>query len=781
LVVFGCAATLLASVQLSQAATASATPTDYDALRAKWDTVLTGGSNYNPGNPYYVGIINRITTTAQTDWSTLNTAQSRTYLWPDLQTPATSAQLTEAYTRLEAMALAYSTTGSSLHANQSLKTATIAALDWMYTNRYNPTKSQTGNWWDWQIGVPLQLNNATTLLYSDLTQAEITNYMRAVDHFTPSVTYTGANRSWQVIIVGLRGVLVQDTTKISAARDGLRVLFNYVQSSDGFYTDGSFIQHNRYSYNGGYGAALLADVADTVYLLQNSPWQVTDPNVSHLYQWVYAGFEPLMYNGLMMDMTMGRIISRYNFQDQVIGHQVLYAILRLSQFAPPADTVMFKSMVKQWAEPDTTHSYFNDATLNTAILANHILNDPSVPALGGQTSDNQYNNMARAVHQRPTFAYGLSMFSNRIANYEAMNTENLKGWHTADGMTYLYNGDDSQFNDAFWPTVDSTRLPGTTVESGTTVSANVISDQSWVGGASLGGYGASGMAMHTPGQTLKARKSWFMFDDEIVALGSGIMETAPDNKHVETIVENRKLSSPSANVLTVNGTRTSTGQWAQTFNNVRWAQLSGSNTDSDIGYYFPTPTSVSAQRQARSGSWFDIDKTAPFIDTNTYTRTYQSLWFDHGVNPSSGAYSYVLLPGKSAAQTSAYAAQPDIAILQNNSNAQGVIDRQSHVTAANFWADATQHIGDITSNKKTSILVKEDTDGGIKFSAADPMFSTNGTLNVEIAKAGGQASGEDPAITVTQLTPTIKMSINLANLRGRSVKVNFAPPVVVSN
>ena len=116
----------------------SATPAGYDALRAKWDAVLTGGSNYNPGDPNYVGIINRITTTAQTDWSTLNTAQNRTYLWPDLQTPATSAQLTEAYTRLEAMALAYSTTGSSLDANQSLKTATIAALDWMYTNRYNP-------------------------------------------------------------------------------------------------------------------------------------------------------------------------------------------------------------------------------------------------------------------------------------------------------------------------------------------------------------------------------------------------------------------------------------------------------------------------------------------------------------------------------------------------------------------------------------------------------------------------------------------------------------------
>jgi hyaluronate lyase len=767
---------LLASVQLSQAATVSAAPADYDALRTKWDTVLTGGSNYNPSDPNYAAIINILTSKAQNEWNTLNTAQNRTYLWPDLQTPTTSSQLTEAYARLEAMALAYSTTGSNLHANQSLKTVTIAGLDWMYANRYNPTKPQTDNWWDWQIGAPLQLNNATTLLYGDLTPTEVNNYMTAVNHFTPSVTQTGANRAWQDIIVGLRGVLVQDTTKIFAARDGLSPLFNYVNSSDGFYQDGSFIEHYRYSYNGGYGAPLLADVADTVYLLQNSPWQVTDPHASHMYQWVYASYQPLMYDGLMMDMTMGRVIARYNFQDQVIGHQVLYAIIRLSQFAAPADAAVFKSMVKQWAEQGTSHSYFNDASLNTAILANNILTNPSIPAFGGQTSDTQYNDMARAVHQRPTFAYGISMFSDRIANYDSINSENLKGWHTADGMTYLYNGDDSQFNDAFWPTVDSTRLPGTTIEGGTTVSANTISDQSWVGGASLGAYGATGMAMHTPGQTLKARKSWFMLDDKIVALGSSIIETAPDHKHVETVVENRKLSNPNANVLTVNGTQASTGQWTKSFNDVSWAQLSGSTQNSDIGYYFPTPTTVNAQRQARTGSWFDIDKTAPFINTDTYTRTYQSLWFDHGANPLSGAYSYVLLPGKSAAQTSAYAAQPDITILQNTSNAQGVIDLRAHVTAANFWADSSQRIGDITSDKKSSILVKENTNGGVKFSAADPMFSTSGTLNVEIAKAGGQPSGKDPAIAVTQLVPTIKMRVNLANLRGRSVKVNFAAP-----
>lgn len=51
--------------------------------------------------------------------------------------------------------------------------------------------------------------------------------------------------------------------------------------------------------------------------------------------------------------------------------------------------------------------------------------------------------MARVVHARPGFAFGLSLFSPTITAYEVGNGENLKGWYTGAGMTYLRDGRDS--------------------------------------------------------------------------------------------------------------------------------------------------------------------------------------------------------------------------------------------------------------------------------------------------------------------------------------------------
>ena len=141
----------------------------------------------------------------------------------------------------------------------------------------------------------------------------------------------------------------------------------------------------------------------------------------------------------------------------------------------------------------------------------------------------------------------------RIADYEAdIKNENILGWHTGDGMTYLYNGDLNQYSDAFWPTVDNYRLPGTTVLQQTPAASDKTSDRDWVGGVTLENlYGVSGMDFHATGYNLQAKKAWFLFDDEVVAMGAGIMSS--DGKVVETIVENRKLNGSGTNTANING------------------------------------------------------------------------------------------------------------------------------------------------------------------------------------------------------------------------------------
>src|SRR5690606_3962423 len=125
---------------------------------------------------------------------------------------------------------------------------------------YNESKSRTApNWWHWQIGIPLYLNDIAVLLYDDIEPERLKRWMGAVDYFMPGVSMTGANRAWSALIVGVRAVLVQDPMKAAEARDGLsgEGIFPYVTKGDGFYSDGSFVQHKNFAYTGGYGSSIL--------------------------------------------------------------------------------------------------------------------------------------------------------------------------------------------------------------------------------------------------------------------------------------------------------------------------------------------------------------------------------------------------------------------------------------------------------------------------------------------------------------------------------------------
>src|SRR5262249_26343386 len=181
-----------------------------------------------------------------------------------------------------------------------------------------------------------------------------------------------------------------------------------------------------------------------------------------------------------------------------------------------------------------------------------------------------------------------------------INQENLKGWYTGDGMTYLYNQDQGQYSDDFWPTVNQYRLPGTTVDTRSRSSCSgqsYASPKSWVGGTDLWDVGVSGMELKAYGSSLTARRSWFMFDDEIVALGAAINST--DSAGVETIVENRKLDADGSNALTVNGEqKPATLGWSEAMSDVSWFHLDGTG-----GYSFPEPPVGDGGRPTRSRLW----------------------------------------------------------------------------------------------------------------------------------------------------------------------------------
>lgn len=773
-------------VNVESAETAEA----YRNLRLKWTEKLTGGSRSTSDDPDIRAAVGRTDNSVSNDAGSgyldlLNKTEGRTYLWNDLQSATDSAQISSAYGRIRTMAVAYATEGSRFYRNPELRDAIIGALDWMYANRYNEKKSAYGNWWDWEIGAPQILNDAVVLMYDQLTPAQIGNYMKAVDAFDPDpakgtvlgvkgTKMTGANLLDKALVVTVRGVIGKNSAKITLGRDAIGPEFVYATHGDGVYEDGSLVQHSNIAYTAGYGAVWLSRAADMTYLLNGSPWPVTDPNVNNVYRWVTDTFEPVIYKGLYMDMVNGRGISR---EGSGSARGTIVTLLRLAEGAPADVAASIQSMSKEWIGKDNTYDdYYAGLSIYDLILVKRLMNDASIQPRGEWAHSQVFAGMDRVVHLREGYGFGLSMFSNRISAFEKGNNENLKGWYTGIGMTYLYNQDLLQYRNGFWPTVNAFRLPGTTTDgSGEGMTPgewkSYMNTKTWVGGTSVDGlYSTAGMDFslsQVTGSSLAGKKSWFMFDDEIVALGAGITKTAAGPKPVETIVDNRKINDAGDNALTVNGIKQPGAVgWSETLKGVKWAHLAGNVPGSDIGYYFPEASDLYALRESRTGSWSEINSGE---SKTPLTRNYVSLAFEHGATPNNAAYSYVLLPGKDAAATASYGGNPQVEILSNTAALQAVKHKRLGITAANFWSSGT--IGAMTAKNPAAVMVKE-TSGELLLAVSDPTQQQS-VVTVELRQPRLSVAQKDDSVQVSQSGGVTTIQVNVQGSIGRTHTVKF--------
>ncbi|UKS27082.1 DNRLRE domain-containing protein [Paenibacillus sp. HWE-109] len=779
---------LFSTILVGKAPSAQAAD-EFDSLRAKWNEYLVGKQPFNSSDTDISAAVAAISDTVTNGqntghWNTLNKAAGRTYLWSDL---ASSCSASGSYGRLKAMARAYVTQGTAVYQDPSLGADIVSALDWVYANKFNENSTYNASCgWDYEIGMPLTLTDTMVMMYSQLSAVQIANYIKPIDKFVPNAdTFsgapaTGANRLDKALVVAVRGVLGKSAAKMAISRDAISQVLLYVTSGDGFYTDGSFIQHSNIAYTGSYGAVLLGDMAKLLYLLGGSTWQVTDSNLGNVYKWVADSYEPLVYRGWMMDMVYGRGVTRYS-ENGLRGPS--FSILILSQYAPSTDAATFKSMVKNWLTSDPAWNPYAGETIFNIQLGKTLMADSGVQARGALLKNQVFAAMDRVVHQRDGFALGLSLFSNRISAFEFGNGENVKGWFQGAGVTYLYNGDTTQYGGNYWPTINSYRLPGTTTDgsgSGTPVNwKSYPNTKTWVGGSSIDGLnGSVGMdfaMVQVTGSTLQGKKSWFLFDDKVVALGSGI--TSTDNRSVETIIENRKLNAQGTNLLTVNGVaKPAMLGWSESMTGVQYAHLAGSAAGSDIGYYFPQAATVQGLRETRTGSWSQINTGQ---STTPVSERYLSLAFAHGTNPTNGSYAYVLLPGKTAAATANYAANATISILENSAAAHAVQDTEFNRIGVNFWNDGakTVQVGGtpfITSDTKASVTTQE-TGGQLSIGVSDPTQANTEAINLEINRTGTSTVTSDPGIVITQYSPTIKMTIYASGAKGKTfqAKINL--------
>ncbi|OMF32945.1 polysaccharide lyase family 8 super-sandwich domain-containing protein [Paenibacillus sp. FSL H8-0259] len=777
------------SVTLVVVAAQPDNPQEYDEIRLRWKETLTGKDSLDVNDPAVQAILQANAAAAQGYWESMQLIPGGTTLWTDLPASTSdSAFVNSHYTRLKTMALAYQTQGTPLYHNSGLKDDLLQAMDWMLDELYTDSGSEFGNWWNWDIGVPNRLADILILMYDELTPEQILQNTASIDHYigditAPSFTQTGANRSDIMLIQIRMGLVEHSYDRLIQARDGMSELFQYTAAGDGFYEDGSYVQHSTIAYTGSYGEVLIQGMGNLLFLLNGSTWEPVVPGVNNVYRWINEGFAPILYKGQAIDMTRGRAIVRPAADAYYSGRNILAGIARIAQTSPPELSLKLKGLVKYHAGYQLSQgaSYYQ-FPLDLADTIRQWVDDPAIVPAADIQAHYELNGMARSVHRGEDFLFGVSKSSKRIATYELTNGENPKGWYTGDGMTYLYNRDLSQYTGSFWATVNWSRLPGTTVVSrprnagdyqygdGETAPLN-----SWAGGTTLDTFGATGMNLIQNGTQMQARKSWFAFDNEIVALGAGI--TSTDNLPVETVIEQRKLKEDNSNSFVLDGDTLNGNIPGQEIENPSWAYLEGNAADSNIGYVFPDNSSIKLTRQVQEGRWSDINLSNPpssTTPTGLLQNYFLTMWMDHGSNPVDSRYEYMILPNASRQATEAYADSPDVTILANSPAVQAVRENTLNVTGYNFWTDALTSAGGVTSNKPASVLIRNNADAGTtKLAVSDPTLENQGVIELELEAEAAGILSKDDRIEVTQLSPKVKLKIHTAGTLGRTMLITL--------
>lgn len=734
---------------------------DFKLMKDRFISRIIGNEATNSSSDKYVNdYIKKAEDKTSGLLETLDLSDNRDKLWVK---SSASNNITFEFQNIRALAVSFAMPGSKYYEDTELYKIIIDAVDFMLENS-NFGKKYSGNWWDYQVGGSQALADIMILLddynYSGLTES----YAKVLSIYNYDVlkqingaTNTGANLSDSALVVLAVAIVRSDDNRLAHIKQHIPSLFKKGTTGDGMYNDGSLIQHGNHAYNGSYGGELIKGSGIILSILNDTEWEVNEDNTSiigHFFETIEKGFIPMVHNGHVLDFVSGRDVSRppqrtFSSPTQKNGSNYIASLLTIAEFAPAELSLKIKEHVKYWYENSKDYfDYLSDPRdFDQLRLLQVIINDESIEA----KIDNDfkaYNMMARALYRSNKFTATVTMTNKRIANYESINNEHLKGWNTGDGSLYVYNNELDNFNESYRPTVDYNRIPGTTTDTKDLVSparndGKVSPGIDWASGTTNGRNGLVSTMVDKSLQNqidvngvspdLKATKSYFFIDGKIVAIGSDISGTT-DNT-LETIIENRIITKSGNGQMLINGKEINELENFDVNDN-DWAYLRGKDKDTSFGYVFLEGGNIDAGQVTRTGQFSDINKE--FNIPDVFTEDFFQIRYNHGKVAKDETYAYVMLPGYSRDETKAFAEKSNLTIIKQDSDAHVVYDKTSNTLFANVFKEgidldlSNTRLGVETAKlKSTGSFIIENKYGHLTVTLADgTLRDTNVTVEL---------------------------------------------------
>jgi len=565
-------------------------------------------------------------------------------------------------------------------ARQALKDAINRALAFWF--RRDP---QSNNWWHNRIGAQQRFSRIGLLLDDELTPEQRAGIVKILRRST-TVGATGENLVWTAGNTVVRGILERSPAVCAAAFEKIADEIRIAPDVDeGVKADGSFLQHGQQLYNGGYGAGFAVDTSRFLYYAANTAYQFPREKIDIVTSYILDGSRWMVYRNVPDYSTRGRDITR---------------VAR-----PPGPCFLAAACQQLRESPGPRQA-------EVAAFCDELNKSEN-----GLTGNKHFWHSDYMTHRRAGWMLSVKMLSSRMQSGEVGDGEGLRSHLLSDGVTYLYTGDGLAYHNIF-PVWDWKRLPGITAAWSPAPPEGPVAsfgNSDFAGGVSDGTYGACAF-IHERG-SLKARKAWFFFDHECVALGAGI-ESGPEPAY--TSLE-QNLSSGDATVCDGGRVHPLSGEISS--QNIRWVHHRG------VGYFLLQKARVTARAAPQTGSWQNISRGGSHAPLSMDVF---SLYIDHGPGARGASYQYLVAPMMLAA-CKTYAAAVPVRVLANTADTAAVEHTGLGIVQAAFFREGSVTVSDgmTLGVDKPCLLMCRKEKNKLTISAASPLNRAD-TLGITV-------------------------------------------------
>ncbi len=600
--------------------------------------------------------------------------------WPDIEYGRLSKSVSiydNHILRIWNFAAACSKTGNEKYNNATYKDAIKRGLLFWYNS-----KTVDPNWWFNKIYFPQHLGEILLFMrefedFISKTPSSDIDEPKILSLFKPTlindITYngTGANAIDIATHYVYRGLLTQDSKLLEDTKNKLELILADNITDNLVYQD-----HGPQIMIASYGLVFCDGLMRLVSYLAESP-AAFDTNSSNFEKVLRFIRETQISStrGKSWDFSvLGRGVSRENATIATINYLQI-----LANQIDPANASIYLEAISRFKGN-------NPANFKVREFNKHYW-------------DSDY-----MQHSRNGFLFTVRNTSSRTVESEVGNGENLKANYFSYGANFISVDGDENTN--IMPVWDWSMIPGTTFPHITTFPYRKnwginYGKTDFVGGVSDGVFGATVLDLDNSG--IKAKKSWFFFDDEIVCLGAGITDNS--NREVRTTINQTWMKEPSSYNLAGNINEITQSVSSSVHSNTKLNYI----RNDKIAYYFPNQGNIKFTMKSQHGTWASINTLEG--SSTIQTGNVFSLWVDHGSNPKNASYSYIVVPGIDSQQKAQNYNTNDIQIIQNTSATQAVYNKRLDVLEVIFHQAGKINFNEKTLkvNKPCALIVKKGT------------------------------------------------------------------------